>query len=92
MEITGIPEKAKDYFLSLVKSDFDGNSGMALKYLCDLHTGLFPTGTEALEAQIDALAGDIMDINVRLNLIDQSKKEEGIKMIGGNVLPRGEGK
>ena len=85
MIIEKISKDVQEYFDKLVTDEFQGHSGLALKYLCDIHKGICPNGHEELDFKIDTIAIKLGEIEERLNQQTDSKKEH-IKTIGGVVI------
>ena len=85
MIIDKINKDVEDYFRKLVTDEFQEHSGLALKYLCDLHKGICPNGHEELEFKMDTLAMKLAEIEERLNQTTESRKEH-IKTLGGVVI------
>ena len=85
MLIEKISKDVEEYFRKLVTDEFQEHSGLALKYLCDLHKGICPNGHEELEFKIDTLALKLQEIEDRLNQTTESRKEHR-KTIGGVVI------
>lgn len=56
------------------EADFCSDFGMALKFLCDFHDGIIPSGMEHLEAQLQELREKIAAIEAA-----QAEKKEEIK-------------
>ena len=86
MNIEKVDKDVEDYFGSLVKHEFQGHAGLALKYLCDIHKGICPNGHEELELKIDTLAVEIDKIQEYLNQDKTEDRKEGITSIGGNKI------
>ena len=85
MLIEKISKDVEEYFRKLVTDEFQEHSGLALKYLCDLHKGICPNGHEELEFKIDTLAMKLAEIEERLNQTTESRKEH-TRSIGGQLI------
>ena len=85
MIIDKINKDVEDYFRKLVTDEFQEHSGLALKYLCDLHKGICPNGHEELEFKMDTLAMKLAEIEERLNQTTESRTEK-IRTMNGRVI------
>ncbi len=80
------PKGTEEYFKKLSDSEFDGNKGFTLKFLCDLHKGYFPTGTEEIDAKFDLVGDRLSELNSRINNLESSRDNEDIISVGGNKI------
>ena len=85
MEISS-PKEIEEYFTKLCDSEFDGNKGFTLKFLCDLHKGYFPTGTEEIDTKFDLMAVKMNEIESSLNKLESVRDSDDIVSIGGNKI------
>ena len=85
MLIENISKDVEEYFRKLVTDEFQEHSGLALKYLCDLHKGICPNGHEELEFKMDTLAMKLAEIEERLNQTTESRTEK-IRTMNGRVI------
>ena len=85
MIIEKIGKDVEDYFRKLVTDEFQEHSGLALKYLCDLHKGICPNGHEEIELKIDILTNEFNLLREQVNQQVNSKKEH-IRGLSGNII------
>ena len=85
MIIENVSKDIEDYFRKLVTDEFQEHSGLALKYLCDLHKGICPNGHEELEFKLDTIAMKLAELEERLNQNTESRKEH-TRSIGGQLI------
>jgi len=77
-----VPDKVKESFLELASEEFDGNTGLTLKFLQDFYHGLVPKGWEHLEHAVE-------NLDERLTKLEEKpavKEEKTMKMGDGKVI------
>ena len=84
MSIKRIPRKAKVRFVEFANEEFEGDYGMALKFLIDFKDGVFG---ENNDDKINILADEIVEIKKKLEEPKVEKKI--IKMSNGRIVEVG---
>ncbi len=81
--ISRLPNKTKEYFKKLADEEFCSDYGMTLKYLCDLQSGLLPTGNELAELA-DAKAEEALSQIAELRaMVAKPQEKKVIKTVDG---------
>ncbi len=81
--IRNVPENVIKEFEELSEIEFDGKSGMTLKWLVDFRKGLLSNPNEQLAGRIDILADKIVNIENRLP--EQEEEPKGPKGADGKT-------
>jgi len=87
--IARVPEKTKVYFKNLASLDFEGDYGMTLKFLCDVHKGWLPPEDLQISARFEMVMNEITNLRSEIEQLKQDKKEEkpkSRKMLNGKEL------
>ena len=74
-----IPDKTKTEFKEYAQEEFEGDYGMALKWLMDFKKGLLSDPNQILNDKIDIIAEEVKKLQ-------DKEKETGIKTISGKRI------
>jgi len=86
--IKEVPEAAAVHFTQ-IQREFEGHSGFAFKFLCDMHQGILPTGREEIQTKLDILAEEISVMKERMLVMERDvarKEHKEITTVGGRKI------
>ena len=90
LHISRVPNETKKEFLELANSEeFMGDYGFTLKFLMDFRKGLLSNPNQELAGRIDILAEQVAHLQ-SLFQAENVQEEDGIRMLNGTLLNRGE--
>lgn len=78
--IKRVPKKTKEEFISWSREDFEGDYGMALKWLIDFKSGLLSNPNQILNEKIEMLADELSQLK------SQEPKKKVIRSVSGKTI------
>jgi len=77
--VTNVPKSTIEEFKKLLEEEFEGNSGMLLKWLMDFRSGILTNPNQVLMEQMEELAKEIEQLK-------QKPKKKTIRSLSGKVI------
>ena len=80
IHISRVPKKIYAYFKQFSEEEFEGDYGMALKFLWDFYAGLIPKGYENLELDIGSLKSRVSALETQSTEQKKRKRLDGTEV------------